>query len=136
VAKDILPKEVPERDVDDFTLRSFLHEFCIMPTGPTISHGFMSGIEPRLLRLNERSNLAKACKMVAFASQGIKLNRPVLTSKAEKLNHELVASLAVGLQHHAAASKKDDSVIVMLLGLYEVSSTPEKLLLLGLTMNR
>jgi hypothetical protein len=74
--------------------------------------------------------------MVAFASQGIKLTRPVLTSKAEKLNHELVASLAVGLQHHAAASKKDDSVVVLLLGLYEVSSTPEKLLLLGLIMNR
>jgi hypothetical protein len=52
------------------------------------------------------------------------------------LNHELVASLAVGLQHHAAAPKKDDSVVVMLLGLYEVSSTPEKLLLLGLTISR
>ena len=124
MAKNVRPKEVPERDVDDLNLRSFLHEFCITPTGPATSYGFLRGIEPRLRRLDEQSNLAKACKMVAIATQGTKLTRPAgLTSKAEKLNHDLVASLAIGLQHHSAASKKEDFLVVMLLGLYEVSCT-------------
>jgi len=121
LAKDVLPREVPDRDIDDLNLQSFLHEFCITPTGPAISYGFLSDIEPRLRRLGEQSSLAKACKMVAFASRGIKLNRPDLKSKAENLHHDLVASLAVGLQHHAARSKEDDSLVVMFLGLYEVS---------------
>ncbi|KAJ5136781.1 hypothetical protein N7448_005335 [Penicillium atrosanguineum] len=120
LAKDILPKEVPDRDVDDFSLRSFLHEFCIVPSGPTVSYGFLSGIEPILRKMDDQSSLAKACKMAAFASHGIKLNRPVLTAKAEKLNHDLVASLAVGLQSNAAASKKYDVLVVMLLGIYEM----------------
>lgn len=121
--KDVLPKEVSDRDVEDITLRSFLHEFCIVPTGPTISHGFLSGIESRLRRLDGRSSLAKACKMVAYASHGIKFNQSVSTVKAEKLNHALVTSLAAGLQNRASSSKKDDALVVMLLGLYEVSST-------------
>lgn len=124
LAKDVLPKKVLERDVDEFNLRSFLHEFCIKPTGPATSYGFLCGMEPRLRRLDEQSNLAKACKMVAIASQGTKLNRPaVLTPKCEKLNHDLVASLAIALQHQSAASTKDDYLVVMLLGLYEVSCT-------------
>lgn len=123
LAKDVPPKELLDRDVDDFTLRSFLHEFCIVPTGPTVSYGFLSGIEPALRKLSDQSNLAKACKMVAFASHGIKLNQPLSIAKAEKLNHSLVASLAVGLQHNSAASKKYDALIVMLLGIYEVSCT-------------
>ena len=123
LAKDVPPKELPDRDVDDFTLRSFLHEFCIVPTGSGASHGFLSGIEPKLRKLGDQSSLAKACKMVAFASHGIKLNHPLSTAKAEKLNQSLVTSLAVGLQNNAAASKRDDVLVVMLLGIYEVSCT-------------
>jgi hypothetical protein len=125
--KGVLPKEVPDRNVEDITLRSFLHEFCIVPTGPTISHGFLSGIESRLRRCNDQSSLAKACKMVAYANHGIKLNQPESMVKAEKLNHSLVTSLAASLQSRAHSSKKDDALVVMLLGIYEVSRTLKKL---------
>ncbi|KAJ5661817.1 uncharacterized protein N7477_009433 [Penicillium maclennaniae] len=120
LAKDVPPKAVPDRDVDDSTLQSFLHEFCIVPTGSEVTHGFLSGMEPRLRRVNDRSNLAKACKMVALANHGVKLNRPDSIVEAEKLNHGLVSSLAVGLQNNSGASKKDDALVVTLLGIYEM----------------
>ncbi|KAJ6127298.1 C6 transcription factor [Penicillium sp. IBT 18751x] len=120
LAKDVPPKAIPDRDVDDYTLRSFLHEFCIVSTGSEVTHGFLSGMEPRLRKVNDRSNLAKACKMVALANHGIKLNRPDLIAEAEKLNHGLVSSLAVGLQNNSGVSKKDDALVVMLFGIYEM----------------
>lgn len=73
-----------------------------------------------LHRLGPQSDLAKACKVVAFASVGIKLGRPSLYSHAVTLYGELLISLAGSLENPAKAKCSETVIITLLLGLYEV----------------
>lgn len=121
--KDDLPKEVSEKDIDEFAVRCFFYEFCITPANHAVSHGFLSCLEQRVRRTSGRSALTKACELVAFASHAIKLNRPRLLSKAEDLNNELVSLLAADIQNAASTKRKEEAILVAaLLGIYEVRS--------------
>ena len=90
-----------------------------------LSRGYFSGLEVMLHRLGWQSDLAKACKVVAFANHGIKLCRPVLTHKAEVLYHDLLGSLGKALADTAFATAAELLVIAALLGLYEVVFNPD-----------
>lgn len=122
LANDDSPIEVPDQAVDEFALQAFVYDFCVSSSNKALSRGFLGRLEPRLHRLGWKSNLAKACGLVAFAKHGISLNRPHLTLRAEKLYQDLVASLAVDIQHPPAtlANKEDKVLVALLLGLYEV----------------
>ena len=73
-----------------------------------------------LNRLGWQSDLAKACKVVAFANHGIKLCRPGLTRKAEIFYDDLLRSLAKAIEDPAFVNTAESLTIAMLLGLYEV----------------
>lgn len=73
-----------------------------------------------LRELGTQSDLAKACKVVGYASHGIKLRRPVLTQQAEVMYHELLGSLARAIENGAYADTAESLMVAMLLGLYEV----------------
>ncbi|KAJ5819705.1 hypothetical protein N7474_005296 [Penicillium riverlandense] len=118
LANDNSPIEVPDEAVDEFALQAFVYDFCVSSTNQALSRGFLGRLESRLHRLGWKSNLAKACELVAFAKHGISLNRPHLTLRAEKLYQNLVASLAVDIQH--PPNKEDKVLVALLLGLYEV----------------
>jgi hypothetical protein len=116
------PIEVPDKAVDEFALQAFVYDFCVSSTNQALSRGFLGRLEPRLHRLGWKSDLTKACGLVAFAKHGISLNRPHLTLRAEKLYQDLVASLADDIQHSPAilANKENKALVASLLGLYEV----------------
>lgn len=116
-----VPKEVSEEASDRLALSAFFHDYCIVSTNPALSRGFLSGLEKTLHRLGFDSDLAKACKLVAFANHGITLNRPTLSHRAEAMYPDLVATLKVLIQNSTSSAVSDEAVLIaMLLGLYEV----------------
>ena len=114
------PKELTDENIEDYALRAFLYNFCVVSVNRSISRGFLHGLEPTLHRLGPQSDLAKACKAVFFASHGTKLCRPSLTRKAERLYQDVLESLAEAIQHVVLKDTVVSLMIAMLLGFYEV----------------
>lgn len=118
--KDVQPREVSNEKVEEFALRAFFYDYCIISTNPSISRGYLNGLESMLNHLGWQSDPAKACKAVAFASHGIKLSRPGLTRKADILYNDLLRSLAKAILDPAFVNNIESLTIATLLGLYEV----------------
>ena len=118
--EDAKPREVSDEKVEDFALRAFFYDYCIISTNHSISRGYLNGPELMLNRLGWQSDAPKACKAVAFASHGIKLCRPGLTRKAELFYNDLLASLAKAILDLVFINNMESLTIVTLLGLYEV----------------
>ena len=114
------PQEVSDKQVEDFALRAFLYDYCIVSTDQSLSRGYLSGLESMLHQLGWQSDLAKACKVVAFANHGIKLRTSVFTRKAEILYHGLLQSLVKAIECPASADTIESLMVAMLLGVYEV----------------
>jgi hypothetical protein len=120
MAEDRLPQEVTYEEVEEFALGSFFYDYPIISVNHSLSRGYLDGLELMLRDLGLQSDLAKACKAVAFASGGIKLRRPVLMQKAEILYRELLGSFARAMENPHFANTAESVMIAMLLGLYEV----------------
>ncbi|KAL3446437.1 hypothetical protein BJX65DRAFT_131202 [Aspergillus insuetus] len=117
---DILPKEVPREIMEECALRAFFYDFCLVPINPTLSRGFLSGLEQMVHRLGMQSQVAKACMAVGYASHGIKLFRPFLVQRAEELYYDGLRSLAHAMKDSHAINKEETVVMAILLGLYEI----------------
>lgn len=120
VPEDGLPEENSEEKIEEFALRAFLYDYCVVSTNQSLSRGYLNGLELMIYHLGWQSDLAKACKAVAFADHGIKLRRPGLVRKAETIYHNLLGSLAKAIQDPAFVNTAESLTIAMLLGLYEV----------------
>ncbi len=116
------PQEISDEKVEEFALRAFLYDYCVVSTNHCLSRGYLDGLELMLHKAGWQSDLAKACKLVGFANHGIKLRRPVLTQKADTLYRDLLASLAKAIKSSAFAATTESLMIAMLLGVYEVFS--------------
>jgi hypothetical protein len=120
IPEDICPKEVPPEQAEEFALGAFFYDYPTVSTNHHLSRGYLDGLELMLHQLGLQSDLAQACRVVAFANHGIKLCRPGLTRKAEILYHDLLGSLARAIEEPAFANSAELLMIAMLLGLYEV----------------
>ena len=118
--EDRRPQEISDEKVEEFALRAFFYDYCISSTNPSLSKGYLNGLESMLHFLGWQSDLAKACKVVAFANHGIMKCRPVLSRKAGVLYHDLLGTLAKAIQDPANGNSIASLTIAMLLGLYEV----------------
>ncbi|KAE9382116.1 hypothetical protein N431DRAFT_321891 [Stipitochalara longipes BDJ] len=117
---DISPIEVPEEQVEQFALGAFFYDYPIISTNRELSRGYLDGLEGMVQQLGLESDLAKACKVVAFATHGIKLRRPVLIQRAENFYQDLLGTLARGIEDPVFATSTESLMIAMLLGLYEI----------------
>ena len=117
---DRFPQEISEKQVEDLALRAFFYDYCVVSTDQSLSRGYLSGLELMLHQLGWQSDLAKACKVVAFANHGIKLHRFVFLRKAERLYHGLLQSLAKAIEYPSSATTIESLMVAMLLGVYEV----------------
>lgn len=124
--EDGQPQEVSDEKVEEFALRAFFHDYCIVSYNQSLSRGYLDGLELMLHHLGRQSDLAKACKVVALANHGIKLHRPGLTRKAETLYHDLLGSMLKSIENTAFANTAEALMIAMLLGLYEVLLSPDR----------
>jgi hypothetical protein len=117
---DTIPIETSQAESNELALRAFSYDYCIIPTNPTLSRGYLSGLEMMAHRLGPKSNLVKACQAVVLASHGKPLHRPQLVHKAEKFYQELLGSLARAIESPASADATETKLVAMLLGLYQV----------------
>lgn len=120
VPEDGFPKEISYEKVEEYALRAFLYDYCIVSMNRSLSRGFLSGLEVRLHHLGLHSDLAKACKVVAFANHSIKLHRPLLMQIADAWYHDMLGSLGQAMKDPLLANTAESMTIAMLLGLYEV----------------
>lgn len=117
---DGLPKEIPDGETEARSIQAFLYDYCVVPLDRQASRGYIAGLESMLVRLGLDSDLANACRAVAFANGGITLRRPLLTRKAEMLYAGLLGSLARAVVDPVLANTPESLMMAMLLGLYEV----------------
>ena len=115
-----LPKEVSKEKLEEFALRGFVYDYCVVSTNQSLSRGYLGSLEVMLYRRGWHSDLAKACKVVEYANHGTLLRRPGLMRKAELMYHDLLGSLAKAIDSAAFANNAESLTIAMLLGLYEV----------------
>ena len=118
--EDTLPVETSQAESNALALRAFFHDYCITSTNPNLSRGFLSGPEMIAYRLGPKSDLAKACQAVSFASHGKPLCRPNLVHKAEIFYQELLGSLVRSIESPASTNATESKLVAMLLGLYQV----------------
>jgi hypothetical protein len=120
--EETLPTEISQAESNGLALRAFFYDYCVVSTNSNLSRGFLSGLEMMAHRLGPKSDLAKACQAVAFASHGKPLHRPKLIHQAEMIYQELLGSLAKTIESPALANTTESKVVAMLLGLYQVPS--------------
>ena len=114
-----LPKEVSTDKLDESALEAFFYDYCVVSTNRSISHGYLGSVQSVLHRQGLQSDLAKACKVVEYATQSTLLRKPVLLRKAELMYVDLLGSL-YKMDSATFANSPESLKIAMLLGLYEV----------------
>ena len=117
IPEDNIPVSQPESD--NFALRAFFYDYCIISTNSNLSRGYLSGLEMMLQRLGPTSDLAKACQAVMLATHGKPLQRPQLVNKAELYYQELLGSLAKSIDSPPFGNAVEEKLVAMLLGLYQ-----------------
>jgi hypothetical protein len=117
---DAIPPETSDAESNQFALRSFLYDFCIISTNKNISRGYLPNLENISDRLGPQSDLVKACQAVSFASHGKPLCRPQLVHKAEVFYQEILGAFAKSIQIPETANAAGSKLIAMLLGIYQV----------------
>lgn len=122
--EDIGPTETTEAESNEFSLRAFFYDFCVIPTSPRLSRGYFAGLEPLALRLGPKSDLARACQAVSFGTHGKPMCRPYIEQRAEGFYQQLLGSLARAIEYPVAAHPTESKLIAMLLGLYQVCQSP------------
>jgi hypothetical protein len=117
---DNLPNEVKDAYIEELALRAFFYDYCVTSMNRSLSRGYLDGLESLLHCNGRNSDLAQACKVVAFANHGNKLYRPILLRKAQIMYHDLLGCLARTIADPANSSTVESLMIAVLLGLYEV----------------
>ncbi|KFY44171.1 hypothetical protein V495_03599 [Pseudogymnoascus sp. VKM F-4514 (FW-929)] len=118
--EDKHPKEFSQEEVDKWIIEAFLYDYCVTSTNRELSRGYLDGLEAMLSQAGHDSTLAMACRAVANANHGRKLDRPRLTAKAAVAYQDLLGSLAIAMQNPEFAETPEALMIAMLLGLYEM----------------
>jgi hypothetical protein len=119
--EETLPVETSQAESSKLALRAFFYDYCVLSTNTNLSRGFLSGLEMMAYRLGPKSDMAKACQAIAFASHGKPLRRPKLVHQAEMIYQGLLGSLAKTIESLASAKARESKLVAMLLGLYQVS---------------
>ena len=96
--EDAIPFEKTDAESSWLAVRNFIYDYCTTSANPDLSRGYLSGLERMVRRLGPGSDMAKACCAVGMASHGKPLNRPSLVRKAERLNQELLVSMAGSIE--------------------------------------
>ncbi|KAH6867733.1 hypothetical protein B0T10DRAFT_419423 [Thelonectria olida] len=105
----------------DYGVRSFLYDFCILPSDTGVSRGFLSTLERHVNKSGLQSMLSKACQAVSWMTHGQALHRPHLVHEAETVYCEVVGTLARAIVHPTQRSKLELRLTSKVLGIYEVT---------------
>lgn len=107
-------------EADDFAMRSFFYDFCIISENHCLSRGFLGNLEAMLRRHSLDSDLSKACRAVAYASRGTTLKRPPLVQRGRDYHDQVLSHFPKHVADPTRAYSTETLAISMLLGLFEV----------------
>jgi hypothetical protein len=126
--------EETHEEIEAHCLRAFLYEYCATSVNQNISRGYLHGLENMVRRQTKQSDLAKACRAIAFASHGTFLNRPSLRAKGEFIYQDILKSVTQAIGKIALLGSSRASVemmaVIVLLGMYEVCLRPWALIVM------
>ncbi|KAF2705552.1 putative C6 transcription factor [Pleomassaria siparia CBS 279.74] len=105
---EVLPLEISPAESNVLCLRAFFYDYCFISTNPSLSKGYLVGLETLTYRLGIQSDLVKA---------------PGLLQKADILYQELLGALAQTIRNPTSAKAAETRFVAMLLGLYQITNT-------------
>lgn len=112
--------EVSNEQLLDYAVRAFFYDFCVLPSDPGGSRGYLSNLEKTVNQLGIHSMLGKSCLAISYITHGQALQRPQLVKNAEAVYHEVVGCLAAAITHSGPRITAESKLVAMLLGIYEV----------------
>ena len=103
-------------------LAKFLSDYCVVSSNRSLSRGYLNGLESLLSYAGPTSDIAQACKMMAFACYGKPSTDMALgyRAKAKLLYPGLLRSFTKTISDPANLSTVETLMTAVVLGLYEV----------------
>lgn len=115
-----VPQDYDVAQIEDCALAEFFHHYTIKSEDPSVSRGYLAGIEARVRAADPSDGISQAAKVVALASLGSRLKWATLLEKARSLYVEALTSLSTDLSNGALTDISEPLATAVLLGLYEV----------------
>ena len=112
--------------IEQRALVTFFNDFCIPSQKPTLSRGFLDGLQSLIVYSEPCSELAEAAKAVSLAALGNKLKRPPLLAKAKQKYGCLLGHFQSTLSDPTTSRSIQALMTAVLLGLYEIVTANEK----------
>jgi hypothetical protein len=108
-------------DPEGKVLAMFIADFHISPEHPTISRGYLDGLDTIIFtEANSHPEVVQAAKLLAFASFGMRYQRPTYFKKAQVMYIDMLRSLRIVISKDTIKNKVELLIIIVLLGLYEM----------------
>ena len=101
-------------------LITFFNEYCVPSQNPTLSRGFLDGLQSLIVYDGHGSELTEAAKTVSLAALGNRLQRPVLLARAKQKYSCLLGNFQSTLSNPATSKSIQALMTAVLLGLYEI----------------
>ena len=123
--KVLSPESLHQNKFDDsglerHALAAFLEDYCAFSKPGGISRGYLEGLKPMLAHALPSSDIAKAVKMLAFASFGNKIGDQHLVHLAKNMYPDTLHSFQGTMSNMATSNTTESLTTAVLLGLYEV----------------
>jgi hypothetical protein len=108
-------------EIESLPFQAFISNYCISSSNPTVSHGYLSGLESLTKGAGPASNISQSCKVLSLAPLGRRQAIPTLLQKAERLYFDLFPSFRLTVSSEGNSTTIQSLIAAVLLGLYEVS---------------
>lgn len=115
-----LPQDFPDVHIETCALNAFFQHFTDVSRDPTVSRGYLDGLEDLVRRANPDAHVHQACKVMALACLGSRLNISALLVQARSLYIQLLHPFSKSLLEISTQDVMESLVTAVLLGLYEV----------------
>ncbi|KIW10800.1 hypothetical protein PV08_10099 [Exophiala spinifera] len=114
------PQAWPDINTEACALSAFFQHFTDVSRDPTISRGYLDGLEDLFRCADSDAHIQQACRIMAFACLGSRLKMPALLVQARSLYIKLLHSFSRSLLKLSSQDVIESLVTAVLLGLYEL----------------
>ncbi|KIX07377.1 uncharacterized protein Z518_02030 [Rhinocladiella mackenziei CBS 650.93] len=111
--------------LEEGALEAFFNDYCITSRNPTLSRGFLDGLQLLIAHAGPSSDMAKAARIVSLAGIGNKLGRSSLLRRTRYIYGDLLHSFQATISHRDQANTVESLMTAVLLGLYEIITSNE-----------
>ncbi|KAH8810998.1 hypothetical protein F5884DRAFT_876054 [Xylogone sp. PMI_703] len=112
--------DVQDEIQQDSALRLFVDEFVVVATDPSLSRGFLDGMQHMLRRVHPASALACTARILVLACIGHRTGKRSLVSKTQRQYIDILQIYSRSLSAQSTHVPVEDLYTAVLLGLYEI----------------